>query len=166
MYRNINDFLADWAYETELTIKVFSSISDEVYQKAIHEDVRSLERLAWHLTETLPEMGLNAGLFPENLLKDRLIPVGMAAIIEQYKNYADQLAKAVHSKWTDSGLTDTVEMYGDTWTKGKTLQVFVLHQAHHRGQMTVIMRLLGLQVPGVYGPSKEEWIAWGMPVPA
>jgi uncharacterized damage-inducible protein DinB len=37
------------------------------------------------------------------------------------------------------------------------------HEIHHRGQMTVLMRQAGLKVPGVYGPSREEWTAYGMP---
>jgi uncharacterized damage-inducible protein DinB len=28
--------------------------------------------------------------------------------------------------------------------------------------MTVLMRQAGLPVPGLYGPSKEEWAAMGM----
>jgi len=39
----------------------------------------------------------------------------------------------------------------------------ITHQAHHRGQMTVLMRQAGLKVPGVYGPAREEWAAMGMP---
>ncbi len=39
----------------------------------------------------------------------------------------------------------------------------ITHQAHHRGQMTVLMRLVGLKVPGVYRPSKDEWVSFGMP---
>ena len=31
-----------------------------------------------------------------------------------------------------------------------------LHSAHHRGQMTVYLRLLGAKVPSVYGPSADE----------
>ena len=31
-----------------------------------------------------------------------------------------------------------------------------LHSAHHRGQMTVYLRLLGLKVPSVYGPSADD----------
>jgi len=27
--------------------------------------------------------------------------------------------------------------------------------------MTVLMRMAGIKVPGIYGPSKEEWEAWG-----
>lgn len=38
-------------------------------------------------------------------------------------------------------------------------------ETHHLGQMTVLMRQAGLNVPGVYGPSKEEWTAYGMPEP-
>ncbi len=30
------------------------------------------------------------------------------------------------------------------------------HWAHHRGQMTVYLRLLGAQVPSVYGPSADD----------
>lgn len=31
-----------------------------------------------------------------------------------------------------------------------------LHSAHHRGQMTVYLRLLGAKVPSVYGPSADD----------
>ena len=58
------------------------------------------------------------------------------------------------------------EYYGMQWTGAFALQVCVMHQAHHRGQMTVLMRQAGLVVPGTFGPAKEEWAAWGMPTPA
>ena len=29
--------------------------------------------------------------------------------------------------------------------------------------MTVLMRQAGVPVPGMYGPSKEEWAAMGLP---
>ena len=48
-------------------------------------------------------------------------------------------------------------MYGEKWRERKTLGVLVTHQIHHRAQLTVVMRLAGLKVPGVYGPAKEEW---------
>jgi uncharacterized damage-inducible protein DinB len=30
------------------------------------------------------------------------------------------------------------------------------HLIHHRGQLTVYLRLLGVPVPGLYGPSADE----------
>jgi uncharacterized damage-inducible protein DinB len=34
-------------------------------------------------------------------------------------------------------------MYGEMWAKGKILAVLIGHQAHHRAQMTVLMRQSG-----------------------
>jgi uncharacterized damage-inducible protein DinB len=31
------------------------------------------------------------------------------------------------------------------------------HMAHHRGQLTVYLRLLESKVPAIYGPSADEW---------
>ena len=30
------------------------------------------------------------------------------------------------------------------------------HWAHHRGQMTVYLRLMGAKVPAIYGPSADD----------
>nr|WP_294869653.1 DinB family protein [uncultured Pedobacter sp.] len=163
MYRSINDFLADWKYESEGTAKVFSLVTSETSKEKIHENVRSLQRLAWHLTQTITEMGTRAGLLEQDTLEHEPAPESMDALIEVYNNYSTLLSRAVHLKWTDSSLSEKVPMYGEAWEKGKILRVLVSHQSHHRGQMTVIMRMLGLPVPGLYGPSKEEWVEMGMP---
>jgi len=66
--------------------------------------------------------------------------------------------------WTDEMLNNSEDnMYGEVWKKGQTLIYLLLHQTHHRGQMTVLMRQAGLKVSGIYGPAKEEWEAMGMP---
>jgi len=36
------------------------------------------------------------------------------------------------------------------------IQDTMLHWAHHRGQMTVYLRLLGAKVPALYGPSADD----------
>jgi len=36
------------------------------------------------------------------------------------------------------------------------IQDSLLHLAHHRGQMTVYLRLMGAKVPAIYGPSADE----------
>jgi len=165
MYRHINDFINDWKYETESTIKVFQYIDNSVYDEVVHEHVRSLVRLGWHLTQTITEMGYRSGIFSEDLLESRLIPANISELTDLYIQYSEELAKTLPSKWTDSSLLETVEMYGEQWEKGKVLSILIHHQIHHRGQMTVIMRILGLRVPGIYGPSKEEWAEFGMTAP-
>ena len=165
MYRKIQDFLNDWNYESEGTAKIFSLITDANRRQEIHEGVRSLERLSWHLTQTITEMGHRAGLFPVDPFEGEDIPLNTASILEIYKDYSEQIAKAVNSKWTDSTLEDQVDMYGEQWSKGTILRVLINHQSHHRGQMTVILRMFDIPVPGLYGPSKEEWAQMGMLAP-
>jgi uncharacterized damage-inducible protein DinB len=36
------------------------------------------------------------------------------------------------------------------------VQDSLLHLAHHRGQMTVYLRLMGAKVPAIYGPSADD----------
>lgn len=163
MYRSIEDFLTNRKEEELKTVKIFSLITPETKSVKIHENVRSLERLAWHITQTLTEMGKHAGLFETDLLHELPVPGSFAEIIEHYTNYNTLLMRAVRLKWTDSSLSDPVNMYGEEWKKGKILSVIIAHEGHHRSQMTVIMRMLGLPVPGLYGPSKEEWSDMGMP---
>lgn len=163
MYRSIEDFENDWKNEENSTLQIFRNITDETKSIKIHENVRALDRLAWHITQTIPEMGLHAGLMTENLLDGLAVPESFEEIIKVYQEYNTLLLKRVKSKWTDSTLGDKVDMYGQVWTKGQVLSVFVAHQTHHRAQMTVVMRMVGLPVPGVYGPAKEEWAQMGIP---
>jgi uncharacterized damage-inducible protein DinB len=44
--------------------------------------------------------------------------------------------------------------------------MMIKHIVHHRGQMTVLMRQAGVQVPGIYGPAREEWSQMGMEAPS
>ena len=69
-----------------------------------------------------------------------------------------------YKEWLKTSGNDEVEVYGQRWQRKKILSVLVLHQVHHRGQMTALMRVLGLKVPGIYGHAKEEWSQYGMPV--
>lgn len=162
MYRTIDDFINDWKAEEEFTLKMFSNIDDKHLSSKASEDTRSLGRLAWHITQTLTEMNHKAGLLKEDSLDGKPIPATMNEIIDAYKKYSSELIKAVKDVWSDEDLTKSIELYGQTFEKRQVLSMLVKHQIHHRAQMTILMRLQGLKVPGIYGPAKEEWSAYGM----
>jgi uncharacterized damage-inducible protein DinB len=163
MYRKIEDFLGSWAHETEATLKVFGQLTDESLGQRVNEEGRTLGRIAWHIVQTLPEMGGRTGLQIQGPAETDPIPPSAEEITNRFKEAAGSLAQEVGSKWKDPDLEIEDDMYGEMWSRGQTLGALVGHQTHHRGQMTVLMRQAGLQVPGVYGPSKEEWAAYGMP---
>lgn len=164
MYHKLSAFKQDWLYETSATLKVFECMKEDIKTKKLTVDIRSLERLAWHITQTIPEMAHKAGLFEKDNLANLPVPGSIQIINDTYQQQSEHLIAAIDKNWTDGELETKVNMYGDEWEKGRILSILIRHQSHHRGQMTVIMRILGLSVPGVYGPSKEEWVKYGMPV--
>ena len=91
------------------------------------------------------------------------VPATAKEIVDAYKEASENLVNFIKSNWNDDTLLVEDDMYGEMWKRGMTLGVIVSHQIHHRAQLTIVMRLNGLKVPGVYGPSKEEWTSYGMP---
>lgn len=166
MFRNIEDFQKAWAYEGEMTGKVLNTLTDDSLDHKVTPDGRSLGFLGWHLTQTLGEMLGLVGLKIEAPGFDRECPTEASAIAAAYEKAAKSVAAEVNADWSDETLLQEDNMYGETWSRGMTLFYLIAHQAHHRGQMTVLMRQAGLPVPGVYGPAKEEWAAMGAPVMA
>ncbi|HEX8394809.1 MAG TPA: DinB family protein [Longimicrobium sp.] len=165
MYRRIDDFISDWAMDSKGTVNVFSHLTDESLNQRVGLSAgRTLGRLAWHITETVREMMESAGVpgvtGPE---QHSPTPTSAAEITRAYEESAASLPAALRAAWTDDVLDEYVPMYGQQWKRGTVLSALMLHQAHHRGQMTVLMRQAGLSVPGVYGPAAEEWAAMGMP---
>lgn len=163
MFRKIEDFLGSWDDETAATLKLFRQLTDESLKQEVHGGGRSLGRIAWHIVQTLPEMGGGTGLNIQGPGQGDPIPSSAEEIATRFQNAAESLAQEVRTHWKDEDLEVEDEMYGESWPRGKTLAALLNHQNHHRGQMTVLMRQAGLQVPGVYGPSQEEWAAYGMP---
>ncbi len=166
MIRKIADFERVWQMELEATQKVFKHITTKSLDQVVHPDIRSLGRLAWHIVTSIPEMAGRTGLRLAGPDEKAPIPATAKEVFDAYNATAISVLEQVKKSWTDADLLVEDEMYGEKWARGLTLQVLVHHQIHHRAQMTVVMRLLGLSVPGVYGPAKEEWTSYGMQPPA
>lgn len=162
MYYKISDFEKDWAYEKESTLKLFGNLTDTSLTQKVTDEGRSLGFLAWHITSSISEMMNRTGLTIE-VVDENCEPETAKVIIDTFERSANELLAGVKNNWTDSHLSEEVNMYGENWSKGKILSVLLVHLIHHRAQMTVLMRQAGLKVNGIYGPSKEEWAQFGMP---
>jgi uncharacterized damage-inducible protein DinB len=163
MYRTIQDFLTDWAQENDSTLKVFKNLTDASLKQKVSAEGRSLGHLAWHIVLTLGEMGNKAGLKVDAPPENAPDPNTASVIVAAYEKAGSSITSEVKQKWNDKMLAEEINMYGEKWTRSATLASIIKHQIHHRAQMTVLMRQAGLKVPGVYGPSREEWSQYGMP---
>jgi uncharacterized damage-inducible protein DinB len=163
MFRLVEDFLEGWKYEGEATLKVFRYLTKESLQQKVTPEGRSIGFLAWHITQSIGEMMSRTGLEFSGYEEKAPVPAGVDKIVQVYESFSQQLMEQIRTKWQDADLAVELNMYGQMWKKGKALAALIAHQAHHRAQITVLMRQAGLKVPGVYGPSREEWAAFGMP---
>ena len=166
MLRSIDDFIALWNQEVASTQKILGALTDASLSQPIDSEHRTLGRLAWHTSDTVKEMMERTGLSIEGAPAHAPVPVSAREISEAYARSAKSLVDQVRANWTDATLLESDSMYGETWQRGMTALILILHQAHHRGQMTVLMRQAGLKVPGVYGPAMEDWATYGMEAPA
>jgi len=162
MFRFIDDFLDDWDQESSSTAKIFGALTDESLKQKVSPEGRTLGEIAWHMVFSLGEMPIAAGLQVSLPGEEAAIPSTAAEIFESYKKNSAGLKDAVEENWTDDSLDEEVEAYGENWTKSAILTMLVKHEIHHRAQLTILMRQAGLKVPGVYGPSREEWVEYGM----
>lgn len=165
MFPTISSFVYVWSQELEATQKLFKHLTDKSLSQSIGPDRRTLGRLAWHITTTIPEMMNRTGLSISSLDPESPVPSSAKQIFNAFNDVSIALLEQVQATWTDASLQEEDDMYGERWKRGSTLMALVLHLVHHRGQMTVLMRQAGLSVPGLYGPTFEEWAAFGMKPP-
>jgi uncharacterized damage-inducible protein DinB len=165
MFRKMDDFLARFDNDTSATRKIFAALTDESLKAMSVEGHRELGGIAWHIVVTYPEMMNQTDLGIASINHESMPPSSAAEILAGYDSVTDELKSAVKSKWSDKTLEAVDDMYGRKWARGLTLGILLDHEVHHRGQMTILMRMAGLTVPGIYGPAKEEWEKSGMPEP-
>ena len=165
MISTISDFVYIWSQELEATQKILKHLTDKSLAQAVTPQDRTLGRMAWHIATTIGEMMERTGLKITGPRHDAPVPSSAKEIFKAYSDAALSLLEQVKANWNDAALQQEDEMYGERWKRSLTLTSLVLHQVHHRAQMTVLMRQAGLPVPGVYGPAREEWSAFGAQPP-
>ena len=165
MFISIEQFKQEWQAESDNTRKIFSALTDESLKQPVTEGHRILGRIAWHIVQTLADMGGRTGLKVDGPAEDVPVPASAQQIKQAYDTAAKSLLEQVIENWTDEALDKEVDMYGQKWKRGLTLYILLKHESHHRAQMTVLMRQAGLKVPGIRGPAKEEWSQYGAEPP-
>jgi uncharacterized damage-inducible protein DinB len=166
MFLTVKQFNDAWKQESDGTRKIMAALTDAGLNQKVTDDHRTLGRMAWHIALTLGELGGGLGLKVDCPKEDTPVPTSAKTIAETYDKAAASLAKSVANDWNDAKLQEEIDMYGQKFTLGYGLWMALVHEIHHRAQMTVLMRQAGLKVPGLYGPSYDEWGQYGGKPPA
>ena len=152
--------------ETELASsrRLLERFPDEHADWKPHPKSTSLAQLATHIAE-LPQFGSAIAAKPAWRIGvdkfERVNARTRAEILALHERSADICRKALASLAPEA-LEHEWRMHKDgaavfSGRRGPLLRRMLFsHIAHHRGQLTVYYRLLGVPVPGMYGPSADE----------
>lgn len=156
--------IAELQMEAQSTRKMLERLPQDKLSWRPHEKSMSLGRLAQHLAE-IPGW-VNATLLADELdfAKMDYKPTEASSAEAAVKEFDSKLASALEViKNTDDAklMTMWTMRNGDkvymTMPKIAVLRGFVYsHLIHHRGQLSVYLRLLDVPVPGSYGPSADD----------
>jgi uncharacterized damage-inducible protein DinB len=155
--------LLEFDEEMASTHRMLERVPDQSLAWKPHEKSMTLGRLASHIAD-LP---LRCTAIVNLEIYDR--PVGykpfaaetQAALLEHFEDAAAQARSALTSLRDDQlGVMWTLQMHGRTMAtlpRAMALRrIFMDHHIHHRGQLSVYLRLLDVPIPGIYGPSADE----------
>lgn len=157
-------FIAELQHEAVSTRKMLATIPHEKNDWAPHEKSMKLGNLAAHVAEIASWMTMTMKTDELDFAKFDYKPF-VAASTEDLVNFHDK--NVTEAVATLEGCTDAdfMKMWtlrqGDnimfTMPKVAVLRSFVLsHLYHHRGQLSVYLRLLDVAIPGMYGPSADD----------
>lgn len=163
--RMIDPLLMEFDREASTTRKILERVPEARLDWAPHPKSMTLGKLATHLA-TLP------GWIASSLLADgydvssatSAVPTTPSTTAELVKKFADGVTGAKEAM----NRLDDEKAVGD-WTlsrHGKALftvprisfvrNMLLNHSIHHRGQMSVYLRLLDVPLPPIYGPTADE----------
>ena len=161
--RLIDPLLLEFDREASATRKCLERLPADKLAWKPHEKSMSLGQLAGHVATIPAWIGgslladgydFSKGMDRPPLDTPANILAAFEASVKQAKAAMAQLddAKAM-GEWT-------------FWNKGQAVfamprialvrTILLNHSDHHRGQLTVYMRLLDVPVPGIYGPSADD----------
>jgi len=156
MFTSVNDFLNEWKQEAAVTQKILDVLTDESLNQEVFPGLYSIGSLAWHIAGAAYFFPSQVGLIFETPDLKKEAPKSATEISETYKTVSQRLAQAFSEQVSDENFNKMVNLFGREMPFQAVFRLLIQHQAHHRGQLTVLMRQADLKVPGVYGPSKEE----------
>ena len=161
----IDSLLPEFDREMGLTRRALERVPDGQFEWKPHPTSVTLGRLTEHLTEmpmwastTMAQSELEA---MTQRSPDYRPPATRAAVLAQFDaslktargNLINKTDAEFAAPWTFKN--DGKEVF--TAPKSTVLRNFVLnHMIHHRGQLMVYYRMLGVPVPSTYGPSGDE----------
>ena len=153
-------FLRIWEREFQTTVRVFKAFNAGQLEIKPHARSRSVRDLAWQCAIDERVIGsIEERNDLTNVPASPPPPETMEEIVAAYEG-AHRSAVARLGQFSEEEFNKTVTciLPAGEWKMPRP-QAFwsnLMDEVHHRGQLTVYLRLAGGKVPSIYGPSGDE----------
>jgi len=158
MFTTVRNFVDWYTRELQTTRAVLAALNDKGLSYRPDPKSRTAGELAWHLVSA-PRWFLGEVLklsLKDDFAKRWPKPAGKtAAILEAFEASSKTCLKAVEAK-KDAWLAESSDFVGRSLPHGVILGFLLLHEIHHRGQLSAYLRPIGAKVPSIYGPSADS----------
>jgi uncharacterized damage-inducible protein DinB len=82
-------------------------------------------------------------------------PQSVSEVIKDWEQKSSEILKKLAAV-SDEDLTGITNFYGHQSARDRFALMMLFDQIHHRGQLSVYVRLAGGRVPAIYGPSADD----------
>lgn len=160
--RIADNLLAEINREAVSTTRLLQSVPLDKLDWAPHPRSMSLGQLAWHIAGLPKRIASFIEVKTFDLGGARPSPaLGEGSPVDAYRKNVGGMTAAVGAlEDADIMAPFTMVMNGETVTQmpiaGMIRTIGMNHVYHHRGQLTVYLRLLDVPVPAMYGRSADE----------
>lgn len=150
-------------HENNATLAYFEAIPDDQLEFKVHEKSFTIMQCASHIVETFTWTPAMVDLDDFTLDMENYQPFVASSKQELIdalkKNLEEAIAKIQTVSDEDMMKTWTMTVGGNKVMELPRIAVLksmlVSHQIHHRGQLSVYLRLAGASVPSAYGPTAD-----------
>lgn len=145
--------------ETPVTLRVLRAFPEDELDMKPHPRSQSARDLCWIFVGEL-RMALRALRGDEQLFAGGDPPTTLDGLASAFEDARDELV-AFLDECSDEDLAGTVPFpvapgrMAD-WPRTDFIWLMLHDQIHHRGQLSVYLRMAGGKVPSIYGPSADE----------
>jgi uncharacterized damage-inducible protein DinB len=162
----VDALLPEFDREMGVTRRLLERVPDGQFAWQPHPTSMTLGRLAEHLAELPQWVGVAIGQSSFDMATSRRPdgyepPATRDAVLALFDGHVGSAREALAGKGDAELLAPwTLLRAGQqvfTMPRAGVLRAFVMnHLVHHRGQLSVYLRMLGVPMPSIYGPSGDE----------
>ncbi|MBS1918875.1 MAG: hypothetical protein JST17_01340 [Bacteroidetes bacterium] len=151
-----NDLLNIFQKEFATTLKVMKAYPKDKIDFSPHERSQKAKRL---MSTFIFEMYLlRSYLFGEKVDRSVFQQYNKETLDELIADFQSETSKVIDliQKSGNEILNKQVQFAGVNFEGGNFAMMMLFDQIHHRGQLSVYIRMIGGKVPSIYGPSADD----------